>query len=64
MPARISPPRAWSFACRAEPQGLDEIALGETVLFEVIGHPPGEAGQFCRRGEKLPADCVRIPAVT
>ena len=47
-----------------EPQGLDEIALGETVLFKVAGHPPGEAGQFCRRGEKLPADGVRIPAFT
>jgi hypothetical protein len=47
-----------------EPQGLDEITLGETVLFKVIGHPPGEAGQFCRRGEKLPADRVRIPALT
>jgi len=47
-----------------EPQRLDEVALGETVLFKVIGHPPGEAGQFCRRGEKLPADGVRIPAFT
>jgi hypothetical protein len=44
-------------------ESLNEVTLSQAVLLKVVRHPPGEARQFGCRGEKLPANSLRIPAI-